>query len=212
MIGDSKRMKYVGLDLAGSPNRPTGACVVDGGLKVRCSVLHSDEEILQFVLGSRAKHIGIDAPLALAKGRHCLGEHCRGRAHFRVCDRVLMRMGIKFFPITIGPMRTLTARGINLKKKLETLQVHVFETYPGAAQDLLGMPRKQRGWQALQQALVGFGCKGDAVTRDLTGDELDAISCALVAKEYAEGSYLAIGDPSEIMMILPGFGKESTVR
>lgn len=205
-------MKYVGLDLAGSPNRPTGACVVNDELKVRCSVLHSDDEIRQFVLRSRAKHIGIDAPLALPKGRHCLGEHCRGRAHFRGCDRVLMRMGIKFFPITIGPMRMLTARGIRLKQKLEQLRVEVFETYPGAAQDLLGIPRKQRGWEALQQALVEFGCKGDIVTRELTGDELDAINCALVAKEYAAGSYVAIGDPSEIMMILPRFGKESTTR
>ena len=39
--------------------------------------------------------------------------------------------------------------------------------------------------------------------RNLTGDELDAVNCALVARDYAGGSYLAIGDPSEIMMILP---------
>lgn len=199
-------MKYVGLDLAGSPNRPTGACEIDDKLSVRCCVLHSDEEILQFVLSGGAQHVGVDAPLALPKGRHCLGEHCRGREHFRACDRVLMRMGIKFFPITIGPMRTLTARGIRLMKRLERLRLQVFETYPGAAQDLLGIPRKQRGWQALQQALVRIGCKGDVTARDLTGDELDAINCALVAREYAHGSYLAIGDPSEILMILPRFG------
>jgi predicted nuclease with RNAse H fold len=117
-----------------------------------------------------------------------------------------MQMGIKFFPITIGPMRTLTARGIRLMKRLERLRLQVFETYPGAAQDLLGIPRKQRGWQALQQGLVRIGCKGDITARDLTGDELDAINCALVAREYAHGSYLAIGDPSEILMILPRFG------
>ena len=48
-----------------------------------------------------------------------------------------------------------------------------------------------------------MGCNGDILTRSLTGDELDAIKCALVAKQYGEGHYLAIGDPSEIMMILP---------
>ncbi len=116
-------------------------------------------------------------------------------------------MGIKFFPITIGPMRTLTARGICLKEKLEHLGLEVFETYPGAAQDLLGIPRKQRGLPDLQENLVRLGCQGDITARQLTGDELDSINCALVAKEYAEGSYLAIGDPSEIMMILPRLGK-----
>ncbi len=203
-------MRYVGLDLAGSPNRPTGACVIDNRLRVLCSVLHSDKEILEFVRESRTKFVAVDAPLALPKGRHCLGEHCRGRAHFRACDRVLMRMGIKFFPITIGPMRTLTARGIRLTKMLKRLRVQVFETYPGAAQDLLDIPRKQYGLQALQQSLEGIGCTGDIAKRDLTGDELDAINCALVARDYARGSYLAIGDPSEIMMILPRFGKESS--
>ena len=110
-------------------------------MNVKCAVLHTDEEIIDFVRRSRTKYVAVDAPLALPKGRHCLGEHCRGRAHFRACDRVLTWMGIKFFPITIGPMRTLTARGICLKEKLERLGLEVFETYPGAAQDLLGIPR-----------------------------------------------------------------------
>jgi len=55
----------------------------------------------------------------------------------------------------------------------------------------------------LQSGLRSLGCKGSISRQQLTGDELDAISCALVAKEYASGSYLAIGDPSEILMILP---------
>lgn len=174
---------------------------------MKCAVLRTDDEILDFVRRSRAYCVAVDAPLALPKGRHCLGEHCRGRAHFRACDRVLAWMGIKFFPITIGPMRTLTARGIDLKKKLERLKLEVFETYPGAAQDLLGIPRKQRGLRELQESLLRLGCRGDIARRLLTGDELDAINCALVAKDYGEGSYLAIGDPSEIMMILPRPGK-----
>ena len=83
----------------------------------------------------------------------------------------------------------------------------VIETYPGAAQDLLGIRRKQYGLGELQESLKKLGCSGDILTRNLTGDELDAISCAMVAKQYGEGHYLAIGDPSEIMMILPRTGK-----
>jgi hypothetical protein len=112
-------------------------------------------------------------------------------------------MGIKFFPITLGPMRILTARGIRLLKGLERLHIEAIETYPGGAQDLLGIPRKQYGLDALQEALRKIGCTGDTEMRQLTGDELDAINCALVAKQYCDGHYLAIGDPYEILMILP---------
>jgi len=196
-------MNTLGLDLAGSPRRPTGACVLNEGLKVSCFVLYSDAEIISLAKRSRPKVIAIDAPLALPLGRHCLGEHCRGREHFRACDLALRHMGIKFFPITLGPMRTLTRRGIRLRKHFEQLGFGVFETYPGAAQDLLGINRKQYGLEPLQQSLIKLGCRGDIQKRPLTGDELDAISCALVARDYQKGDYLAIGNPAEIMMVLP---------
>ncbi len=112
-------------------------------------------------------------------------------------------MRIKFFPITIGPMRALTARGMKLRTRLERNHMQVVETFPGAAQDLLGFPRKQHGMEELQKDLVKLGCKGDITKRTLSGDELDAVNCALVARDYARGSYVAVGDPSEIMMILP---------
>ena len=196
-------LNCAGIDLAGSIRRPTGACTINRRLRVSCVVLHSDDEILSFVERSGAKVVAIDAPLALPIGRHCLGEHCRGREHFRACDLALRRMGIRFFPISLGPMRALTQRGMNLRKRLEDLSVEAIETYPGAAQDLLGIKRKQHGLGQLQSSLRDLGCSGDIVTRQLTGDELDAVSCALVAKEYSEGKYLAVGNPSEIMMILP---------
>jgi len=196
-------MTYLGLDLAGSPKRPTGACIIDRKLQVQCCVLHSDDEIISLIKRSSPQVVAVDAPLALPMGRHCLGEHCRSREHFRACDLALRRMGIKFFPVTIGPMRTLTTRGIRLRKKLEDLRFRVIETYPGAAQDLLKIRRKQHGLESLQHSLTDLGCIGDITTRELTGDELDAISCALVAKDYDEGKYLAIGNPTEIMMVLP---------
>ena len=196
-------MNYVGIDLAGSDKRSTGACIMNQRLRARCSVLHRDDEIIGLVRRSSATVVAVDAPLALPKGRHCLGEHCRGREHFRVCDVALRRMGIRFFPMTIGPMRSLTLRGMQLAKRLRRLGFEVIETYPGAAQDLQGIRRKQYGLDTLQNALGKLGCTGDVLTRKLTGDELDAVSCALVARDYGHGNYLAIGNPSELMMILP---------
>ena len=141
-------MNYLGLDLAGANTRPTGVCMINQKLRVTCSVVHSDSEILSIIRRSGSRVVAIDAPLALPLGRHCLGEHCRGRSHFRACDLVLRKMGIRFFPITLGPMRTLTSRGMRLVKLIRQLHVDVIETYPGAAQDLLGIPRKQYGLEA----------------------------------------------------------------
>ncbi len=196
-------LSYVGIDLAGSPRRPTGACIINRRLRVRCFVVHSDDEIMRLVEQSGSRIVAIDAPLALPIGRHCLGEHCRGREHFRTCDLALRRMRIRFFPITLGPMRMLTKRGMGLRKKLEKRHIEVIETFPGASQDLLGIRRKQHGLKSLQESLKALGCSGDIMKRQLTGDELDAVSCALVATDYSRGRYLAIGNPPEIMMILP---------
>jgi len=183
--------------------RPTGACIINDRRYVHCSIVHSDEEILELVRKSGARVVAIDAPLALPFGRHCLGEHCRGRQHFRTCDLALGRMGIRGFPITIGPMRMLTRRGIRVRRKMESRRLRVIETYPGASQDILGIGRKQDGLELLQNSLKELGCRGEIMRRDLTGDELDAVSCALVAKDYSRGRYLAVGNPFEIMMILP---------
>ena len=194
-------MNVVGVDLAGVENRKTGVCILNMKLWVKTEIVYTDEEIIKRVLNSKPKVAAIDAPLALPKGRETLEE--RSDIHLRRCDRELLRMGIKFFPITLGPMRKLTSRGIRLRKALEEQGLEVIETYPGAAQDLLGLPRKHRGVEILRRALIDYGCKGDVKKDEISDHELDAIVCALVGKMYVEGHYLAIGDPSEILMILP---------
>ncbi len=70
------------------------------------------------------------------------------------------------------------------------------------------MPRKQEGLENLRKALIRYGITGDLLQKELSGDELDAITCALVGKLFLEGNYLAIGDPEEGLMILPQ--REST--
>lgn len=155
---------------------------------------------MECTLEAGPKVVSIDAPLFLPKGRPSI-EH-RGPPHFRECDKELLRMGIRFFPISLGPMRMLTKRGMNLRRTLERRGLEVIESYPGAIQDLLGMPRKQDGLAELEISLVKFGVafKGDP---GLTGDELDAATSALVGSLYLRGQYRAIGDPAEGLMILP---------
>jgi predicted nuclease with RNAse H fold len=191
-------MKVIGIDLAGVETRPTGFCILDKKLNAEIFVVYTDKEIIQRISEIKPEIIAIDAPLALPKGRKSLKE--RNNIHLRECDRQLLKMGIKFFPITLGPMRKLTERGIKLRKFLEK-RFEVIETYPGAAQDILKIPRKQKGIEKLKKGLMKLGIKG--IENSISHDELDAVTCALVGKLYLDKNYLPIGDPKEVLMILP---------
>jgi predicted nuclease with RNAse H fold len=89
-----------------------------------------------------------------------------------------------------------------LKNKLEGRGLRVFETYPGAAQDIWGIPR-QKDLQGLKRGLKRFKLQGNWLRPEVTKDELDALTCALVAREELSGNAMAIGDPEEGLMILP---------
>jgi len=194
-------MKAVGIDLAGVESKQTGFCLLDESLNTKTSVLYTDKEIIKEVEKIKPDIISIDAPLALPKGRKSLEE--RSDVHLRKCDKELAKMGIKFFPITLGPMRKLTKRGIKLRKFFEKKSFKVIESFPGSTQDILGMPRKQRGLEKLRRALIKYGFKGDVNKKEISDHELDAICSALVGKMYLEDDYMAIGDPEEMLMILP---------
>ena len=198
----SRCKKVVGIDLAGSERRPTGICVL-AGPEASVWVVHTDREILEAV-EENTQVVAVDAPLSLPRGRCCLRDDCpcAGRAHFRACDLELRRMKIKFFPITLGPMRQLTQRGLALKEKFERRELRVFETYPGAAQDIWGIPR-QKDPQGLKKGLKRFKLQGNWSRPGVTKDELDALTCALVARENLRRNTIIIGDPEEGLMILP---------
>lgn len=180
-------MIVVGIDLAGVESRPTGFCILETeSMKVEHFIVYKDEEILNIIKKLKPRVVAIDAPLSIPKGRRSLEE--RGNVHLRECDRELLKRGIKFFPITLGPMRILTKRGIELKKILEKSRFRVIEVYPGGAQDILGIPRK-KDKEGLIEGLKRLGVKG--IRHGITLDELDAITAAYVAKLYVEGCYEA---------------------
>lgn len=151
----SKRspLVIVGVDLAGSPRRPTGVCVLRG-LRAETQVLYSDDEILALVRQARPALVPIDAPLTLPAGRKTI--HDRNGEHYRECDRELQRRGLRFFPITLGPMRALTERGMKLRAEVEAMGFRAVECFPGAAQDVWGLPRKRRDLEGLRAGLRGM--------------------------------------------------------
>ena len=143
----------------------------------------------------------VDAPLSLPRGRRTIED--RDGPHFRECDRELRRLGIRFFPLTLGPMRMLTVRGIRLAASIVRLGIPVKEGYPGGAQDLLGIPRKHAGREVLQARLLEAGLRGELARCALTHDELDAVTLGWVAYLYQRGDAVEIGDPEEGTMVLP---------
>ncbi len=193
--------KVIGVDLAGSERRDTGFCVMDGLMRCSVATLHTDQEIVNQTLAARPDVVSIDAPLFLPRGRESLDK--KGPPHFRECDRELLRMHIRFFPISLGPMRMLTARGMRLRVTLEGGGLEVIESFPGAIQDILGIPRKQGGLRALELGLREYGVALEENTGGFTGDELDAATSALVGLLYMRGEFRAIGAPEEGFMIIP---------
>ena len=193
-------MSCVGIDLAGVDTRPTGFCVLRG-MDAETELLLGDEEVVDRKIQADPKVIAVDAPPALPTSRHCLEEHCRGKQHFRKCDLELRGLGIRFFPITLGPMCLLTKRGMSLRPKLEATGFIVVETYPGGAQDLLGIKRRS-DLEGLRDGLRGLGNSGEDDKSRTSDHELDTVTCAFVAKLYAEGEYLSLGDPRESLMVL----------
>ena len=192
-------MSIVGLDLAGVETRPTGFCklvVMD----TETSLVYTDEEILSKIRQICPRVVAIDAPLSLPPGRKTLEE--RNSVHLRECDRELLKRGIKFFPLTLGPMRKLTARGISLRRILEDEQFIVIEAYPGGAQDILEIRRKQQGLDKLKVGLEHLGING--LNSQMSDHELDAVTCAYVGKLFLEGEAVVYGKAADGIVMPKG--------
>jgi len=156
----------IGVDLAGSEKRNTGWAVLKQN-KFESGIINTDKEIISIIKKYKIKKAVIDAPLTLPKGRKSIDK--KDKNHFRECDLKLRKEGIRFFPVTLGPMRKLTKRGMMLKKKLEKLGVEVFEGFPGASYDRLRVPRKDK--TKIRKLLRKFRFPSP----DASQDELDAL-------------------------------------
>lgn len=190
-------MRVVGIDLAGVESRDTGICLLRGSY-VETLIVRRDDEIISTTISFNPQIVAIDAPLALPLGKTLNSKEC-----IRSCDRELQRMGIRFFPINFAGMRKLTERGIRLRAILESRGLKVVETYPGGAQDILKLPRSKSDPEMLRLMLKNRFSLYGSIDLKLSIHELDAITCAVTGRLYLEGKALEIGDPREILMILP---------
>lgn len=190
-------MTVVGLDLSGVETRPSGFCLLRQ-MTAETRVLYTDSQIINAIRESKPEVVAVDAPLTLPPGRESIEE--KTGVHLRPCDEELLRRRIRFFPVTLGPMRKLTVRGIALKTAIRAMNLKVIEVYPGGAQDVLHIPRKQKGLLFLRRGLEKLGLSG--LTENLSDHELDAATCAYVGKLFLEGKACMYGT-EDYAIIMP---------
>jgi predicted nuclease with RNAse H fold/dephospho-CoA kinase len=195
----------VGIDLTGSEARPSGWCVLRGAEAETCTV-SSDDEMFSRIIAERPTLVSIDSPLSIPLGRVRVEDDDPGRAQFgimRRSERELKRRGINVYPCLLPSMQGLTRRGMRLAQRVRAAGVPVIESYPGAAQDIMGIPRKGAGIEFLRQGLQDFGIRGSYQSNVASHDELDAITSAIVGSFFLSGQYEALSGPSEDALIIP---------
>jgi len=199
-----------GIDLTGSECRASGICVLRNR-DALLSLARTDDEIFRAVDAAGIGLVSIDSSLSLPAGRCCAEDTCECRKYgiMRECERVLRKRGIRVYPPLIRSMQNLTLRGIRLAGALREQGYEVIESYPGATQDLLHIPRKKTDLSLLHSGLKGTGIHMPAGGEQATHDELDALTSALAGYFYLAGWYEAIGNTAEGYLILPDMGRVS---
>jgi uncharacterized protein YprB with RNaseH-like and TPR domain/predicted nuclease with RNAse H fold len=204
----------VGIDLTGSESKPSGLCFLNKGIAQTLCV-KTDDELIAKTLETNPSLVSIDSPLSLPAGRLSVFDDDPGRYEYgimRTCERELKRRGINVYPALIPSMQRLTSRGIRLAAHLRSLGVPVIESYPGAAQDIMGIPRKRASLEMLRQGLGEFGVGGNFQHQTVTHDELDAITSAIVGLFFWSGWYESLGDGHDEALIIPRLRTKRDIR
>lgn len=211
-LGLNSPRRFVGIDLTGSEERASGWAMLDG-VQAKTLRLRTDDELVQATLASPPHVVSIDSPLSLPVGRTRVTDDDPARdvaGITREAERELRRRGVHVYPALLPSMQRLTERGIRLAQRFRDLGFPVIESYPGAAQDIMGIPRKQKGLDVLTQGLVRFGIQGPFADEPVSHDELDAITSAVVAAFFLSGHYEGLGSPEENELIVPHLAPPDT--
>ena len=205
-----RKIRIVGIDLSGGEKRPSGWCLLDD-VNAVTKLLYTDTEIVEATEAANPLLVSIDSPLSLPEGRISVDDDDPGRNEFgimRRCERILKKRGINVYPSLIPSMQKLTERGIRLATLLRSKGIPVIESYPGAAQDIMDIPRKRASTDLLAFGLQAFGIHGTFLDDKVTHDELDAITSAVVGAFFWTGKFEGLGDEVEEYLIIPDLNSD----
>ena len=195
----------VGIDLTGSEKRKSGwASVV--GQKLKTELVATDTDLIEKTVAAKPFLVSIDSPLSLPAGRLSEFDDDPGRDEYgivRQAERQLRQRGINVYPALLPSMQRLTRRGVELAAVLRKKGIPVIESYPGAAQDILGIPRKKTSLIHLGEGLRRFGYEALTMESGVSHDELDAATSALVGQLMLAGYWEALGSAEEDYLIVP---------
>ncbi|HEV2331047.1 MAG TPA: PHP domain-containing protein [Verrucomicrobiae bacterium] len=192
--------RIVGFDLTAGKGKPTGVALLSEMNVQTCSLV-SDQDLLNYITTHKPTLVSIDSPLGFPGGG---SEIDVSAGIVRVAEHDLSSVGIPAYPALIDSMKELTLRGVRLRKMIGELANPpvVIESYPGAAQDVLSIPRKQKSLELLRNGLRELGLSGPGLLTK-SHDEMDAITAAVVGRFFESGIYLPMGIAAEAQLIVP---------
>jgi hypothetical protein len=92
---------------------------------------------------------------------------------------------------------------MRLAARLRARGVAVIESYPGAAQDIMRIPRKRTSLADLAAGLSALGIRFEPTRAEISHDELDAVTSAVVGLFFWAGRFEALGREEEGFLIVP---------
>lgn len=183
---DCKRVG--GIDLAGSPRRPSGVAIIYNGILVYADKVYFDDEIIGLLRSYNVCIVAIDAPLSHAKG-------------YRRVDLKMKKRGFRVLPPGWRGMKMLVSRAIRIKSILESMGISVIETHPSSA-------LKNTGFKDIMAALSKIISVNDWSFLDKGKDVVDAVIAASVAWVYVCNKAEKISDVDGAIFLLPSLGKK----
>jgi predicted nuclease with RNAse H fold len=213
-------MYSVGIDLSSSPKRASIFAGIDcSGTLTRLSLFKEAEEMLSMLEERRPEVVGIDAPLSLPSGLHCLEESCPCKATNGLKGRAgeveLAQMGIGcFFTSKKSIIKPLIYRGVKYRKLLEEKGYKVIEAYPYATKVMLfgdQMPSKNKpeALEFLRTHLPSLARGVEEYAKNLNHDKCDAILTAYTARLFLKRETDSLGDEEEGAIAVPRLQRAS---
>ncbi len=175
--------RVAGIDLSGSPRRPSGVAIIYNGVLVHADKLYFDNEIIDLLRNYNVCLVAIDAPLSHAK-------------RYRRVDIKMKKRGFKVLPPGWRGMKMLVSRAIRIKIILESMGISVIETHPSSA-------LKNTGFKNLVDALSRIISINDWGFINKGKDVVDAVIAASVAWAYVCSIAEKISDVDGEIFLLP---------
>lgn len=154
----------------------------------------ADDFLLRHLSASETRHLFFDAPLSLP-GVYTQQPNCQDYM-YRKGDRVLGAMS----PMFLGG---LTARAMRLRAQLEPLGINMYEAYPAAQAERLGL--KPLGYKKIPAAIPDILLRiaeeigpGTPLPHSVpTWHAVDALLALVTGLRWANGLAEFVGDPDE---------------